>query len=173
MTVEFFRLKTSDCTHDDSGNPISPNAGDFPYGTSCNITCSVEEGPFSPLRGGSANNIYVIPVPDRLTFGMASLLAAACCIPAIIWLVSMVKKILVINWKICVSSRDPSDYIEGTNGATDEKMEKINGLINLFLRAVEVPVLSAIAFAILIIGERNFSSVPVRYQIEPMTTIGR
>lgn len=85
----------------------------------------------------------------------------------------MGKKILVINWKTCVSSRDPREYIEGTNGATDEKMEQINGLINLFLEAVEIPVLSAIALAILIIGERNFWSVPVGYQIEPIATIGK
>jgi hypothetical protein len=68
---------------------------------------------------------------------------------------------------------DPSEYIKGTNGATDERMENINGLINLFLRAVEIPVLSAIAFAIIIIGERNFWSVPVGYQIEPIATIGK
>jgi hypothetical protein len=131
------------------------------------------QGPFSPLRGGSANNIYVIPAPDKLTFGMGSLLAAACCIPAIIWLVSMGKKLLVFNWKICVSSRDPSEYIEGTNGANNEKIEQINGLINLFLRAVEVPALSAIVLVVLIIGEKNFWSVPVGYQIEPIATIGK
>ncbi|KAK5028767.1 hypothetical protein LTS07_006146 [Exophiala sideris] len=39
---------------------------------------------------GSANNIYVIPAPDKLTFNAGTLLSAACCIPAIL--------LLIINW---------------------------------------------------------------------------
>jgi hypothetical protein len=45
------------------------------------LTCSETQGPFSPLRGGAANEIFVIPIPHRLTFNTAMLLAAGFCIP--------------------------------------------------------------------------------------------
>lgn len=176
LTVEFFRLKTSDCTHDDSGNPISPDAGEFPYGTTCGLTCSVDQGPFSPMRGGSANNIYVIPAPDKLTFGMATLLAAACCIPAVLSLITMWNKILEDNWKKRFGKRDEDEWIdmliEGTNGATIENMRRVNDLIKTFLSAVEFCVFGVAALAILIIGEVNFFSSQVYYQSEPMSAIG-
>jgi hypothetical protein len=178
LTVEFFRLKTVDCTHDDFGNPIRPNAGDFfSYNTTCGLTCSTQQGPYSPLRGGSTNNIYVIPAPDRLTFNMATLLAAACCIPAILSLISMWNKILEINWKTRFGNKDEDERInqpiEGTNGATLGKMKGINSLIKMFLSAVEIPLFSAAVLAILIIGERNFFSTQVWYQTEPIASIGR
>jgi hypothetical protein len=177
LTVEFFRIKTSDCTHDDSGNPISPNAGEFPYKATCGLTCSVEQGPHSPMRRGSANNIYVIPAPDKLTFDTATLLAAGCCIPAILSLMSMWNKILEINWKTRFGDTDEDERadepIEGTNGATIGKMRGVNALIRLFLSAVEIPLFGAAVLAILIIGERNFFSSQVRYQTEPIASIGR
>jgi hypothetical protein len=168
LTVEFYRIKTADCTHDDSGNPISLNATAFPYdeNPTCGLTCSVEKGPRSPMRGGSANNIYVIPAPDKLTFGMATLLAAACCIPAILMLIS--------TWnKIYKNNGDEDEKIEGTNGATIGRMNKVNDIIRSFLSVVEILVFSGAVLAILSIGERNFFSHPVRYQTEPMASIGR
>jgi hypothetical protein len=172
LTVEFFQLKTSDCTHDDSSNPISPNAGEFPYRTTCGLTCSVDQGPFSPMRGGLANNIYVIPAPDKLTFGMATLLAAASCIPAVLLLITMWNKILEINWEKRFGKRDDM-LTKGTNGATIENMRRINDLIKTFLSVVEVSMFGVAAFAIVIIGERNFFSSQVYYQSEPMAAIGR
>lgn len=177
LTVEFFRLQTSNCTPDQSGSPISLDPGKFPYGITCGLTCSVDNGPFSPMRGGSANNIYVIPAPDRLTFNMATLLAAACCIPAILSLITTWNKILEINWKKRFGKRDKEkrmdEPIEGTNGATIEKMKGINDLIKLFLSAVEVPVFGSAVLAIVVIGEWNFSSTQVHYQTEPIAAIGR
>jgi hypothetical protein len=124
------------------------------------------------MRGGSANNIYVIPAPDKLTFGAATLLAAACCIPAILSMVSMWNKILEINWK--TRFEEPTNEpIEGTNGATVEKMKGINSLIRSFLSAVEIPVFGLAVLAILIVGEMNFFSQQLRYQSEPMAAIGR
>jgi hypothetical protein len=165
LTVEFLRLNTSDCTHDDSGNPISPNAGEFPYGTTCGLTCSVDQGPFSPIRGGSANNIYVIPAPDKLTFGMATLLAAACCIPAVLSLITMWYKILENSWKKRFGKRDKDKRINNIRWAND--------LIKTFLSAVVVSVFGVAALAVVIIGEMNFFSSQVYYQNEPMAAIGR
>jgi len=125
----------------------------------------------------SANNIYVIPVPDKLTFGTATVLSAACCIPAILSLISMWFKILETNWKAHSRAGDhgqPTDApIEGTNGATISGMKDINSVIRRYLRALQVPVFVAAILAILIIGERNFFSPQVDYMTEPIATIGR
>jgi hypothetical protein len=140
--------------------------------------CSTGQGPHSPLRGGSANNIYVIPAPDadKLTFDTVVLLAAACCIPAILSLVSMWMKILEINWKSRFGNNEdePIDQtISGTNNATVGKMNEVNSLVRTFLSAVEIPVFGAAILAIVIMGERNFFSSQVRYQTEPIASIGR
>ncbi|TVY42397.1 hypothetical protein LCER1_G009272, partial [Lachnellula cervina] len=177
LTVEFFRIKSTDCTHADDGTPISPHASDFPYGASCGLICDTDRGPFSPMRGGSANNIYVIPAPERLTFGTATLFSAACCIPAILSLVSMWNKILEVNWKTRFGEPEEEEQrnetIAGTNGATIEKMKGVNAMIRSFLSAVEVPVFGAAILALLIIGERNFFSKQVQYQTEPWANVGQ
>ena len=160
LTVEFFRTNASDCTHDESGHPISPTVGEFRYGTLCGLSCSVKDGPHSPLRRGSANNIYVIPSPDKLTFATATLLAAACCVPAILSLVSIWNKILKDNWKI--------HY-----GVEDETERAPSRLLELILRRIEIAIFVAAVLAILTIGERNFFSAQVFYQTEPIASIGR
>ncbi|KFY69429.1 hypothetical protein V496_00253 [Pseudogymnoascus sp. VKM F-4515 (FW-2607)] len=174
LTVQFFRLSTSDCIHDELGNPVSPNASEFNYNTTCGLICDTERGPYSPMRGGSANDIYVIPAPNILTFGMGTLMSAACCIPAILSLISMWYKILEIKWKARFGDPDEEDkVIDGTNGATNAAMMGVKNQIRKFLLVVEIPVFGAAVLAILIIGERNFFSEPVRYQTEPMASIGQ
>ncbi|GJN81595.1 hypothetical protein PLIIFM63780_005130 [Purpureocillium lilacinum] len=180
LTVEFYRIGTSSCSEKEAGIPIPRDTHRFPYGnTTCGLVCSVTEGPFSPMRGGSAKDIYVIPAPDGLTFGTATLIAAACCVHAILWLASMMDKILEINFK-SVSLRfmeretdgQLNDPIEGTNGATIGSMKKVNHMVRMFLSVVAVPVFGGAGLAILIIGERNFFSPQVKYQNEPWASIG-
>ncbi|KAI0126025.1 hypothetical protein BJ170DRAFT_458380 [Xylariales sp. AK1849] len=177
LTVEFYRASTSDCTHDDAGKPIN-NARDFPYnGFKCNLPCDIDQ-PYSPMRTDSANNIYVIPAPSIVPFGTGTLLAAACCIPAILSLVSMWNKILEINWKKLFGRGDDSESsdepIEGTNGATTGKMKIVNEDIKKYLKvAIEVPVFGGAILTILISGELNFFSPQVSYQTEPIASIGQ
>lgn len=98
--------------------PIS--ARDFQYGTeSCNLNCSVDTGPFSPMRGGSANNIYVIPAPDKLTFNAATLLAAACCVPALLLLISNWNKIREINALEAKRLKEKTDIDVGDQQSTE------------------------------------------------------
>lgn len=174
--MSFFRLETSDCHIDNNGNPVSLNRDKFLYGTTCGLICSPEHGPHSPLREGSANDINVIPAPHIFTFGMGTLFAAGCCIPAILSLVFMWTKILDINWKTRFGDHDTAqkihEPIEGTNGATIETMTRVNKAMRIFSSAVEVPVFGAAILAILIIGERNFFSRSMRYETEPLATIG-
>jgi len=84
LCVEFYRATAVECKAkiDDDGRPITNAASEFPYGkTNCGLRCSDKDGPFSPLRGGAASEIFVIPVPKRLTFNAGMLLAAGFCIP--------------------------------------------------------------------------------------------
>jgi hypothetical protein len=175
LAIEFYRLNTVDCTHDDAGNPVSPDPSKFGYNTTCNLTCSTDDGPFSPMRGGSANNIYVIPAPTLLTFGAATLISAACCVPAVLNMITMWNKVLEANWTRFRESRrkDDNKEIEGTNNATHGQMKVINEMVRGFLGVVEIGVFGGAVMAILIIGENNFFSYPVRYMTEPMATIGR
>ncbi|KAI5206729.1 hypothetical protein E4T39_02387 [Aureobasidium subglaciale] len=125
---------------------------DFNYGeTNCTLVCTAELGPFSPMRKEAANNIYVIPAPTRLTFGTVTLLCAACCIPAILSLISMWNKILEINWKSrsgVVAEKDPEE----------RKVRDINALIKRFLNVIEAPLFGLAVVVILILGEINLFS---------------
>lgn len=179
LTVEFYRLEPIPCRYGDDGQRISPalGPGNFPYDNAkCGLVC-VPDDPHSTMRGGAAKDVHVIPAPDVLNFGTATLLAAACCIPAILSMVSMWNKILEINWKRHWGNDEPEErldeQIEGTNGATVGKMRHVNGVIRMFLSAIEAPLLVAAVLAILIVGELNFFSTPVYYETEPMASIGR
>lgn len=125
------------------------------------------------MRGGSADDVYVVPAPDILTFGMATLMSAACCIPAVLSLISMWYKILEIKWKTSFGDGgEENKIIDGTNGATNAAMMRVKNQVRKFMLAVEIPVFGAAVLAILIIGERNFFSAQVRYKTEPMASIG-
>jgi hypothetical protein len=180
--VEFIRIDTRLCQYDDSGNPIPPDLRQFPYGNAtCGFPCYVGPGPngqgfSSPLRQDSTNNIYIIPEPDRLTFNTATLMAAGCCLPAILSLISMWNKILEINWKTRnneEAERRENEFITGTNGATLKEMKSLNVYLRKFLSAVEIPVFGAAVLAILVLGERNFFSPQVAYQTEPIASVGK
>lgn len=179
LTVEFYRTETSSCTKNNAGQPISPHPSAFPYNENpnCGLTCSISAGPYSPIRGGSANNIYVIPAPGLFTFGTATLLAAACCIPAVLSLIFMWNKILEINWKTRYGRRQDEEArldapLSGTNGATERNLRDVNNTIRSFLSVVEVPLFGGAVLAILVIGEMNLFSTQLRYQTEPISSIG-
>ncbi|CAG8233728.1 unnamed protein product [Penicillium olsonii] len=179
LIVEFMRLEgipvpgsaTAACINWASGK------GQFPYGDECDLRCSPDDGPTSSLREGSTDNIYVVPTPDRLSFNTTTLLAAACCIPAILSLVSMWIKIMDHNWEKLSSGRrkqqKPDEFIKGTNGATVTQMTRIGERIKDAMSLIEIPVMAAAVLAILIKGEMNFWSRQVYYQTEPITSIGQ
>jgi hypothetical protein len=118
------------------------------------------------MRQDAANNIYVIPAPTRLTFGTVTLLCAACCIPAILTLLSMWNKILEINWKSRYGSPTEKDPEE-------TKTKDINNLIKRFLNVIEAPIFGIAVVVILILGEINLFSQEVRFQTEPIASIGK
>ncbi|KAK4098007.1 hypothetical protein N658DRAFT_518282 [Parathielavia hyrcaniae] len=173
LTVEFFRADSSPCSDDGSGQPLY-RGSKFPYGdTTCGLICSVEEGPHSPMRKGSANDIYVIPTPHVFRFGAATLVAAGCCVPGILSSVSTWDKIVRTNWAKKFGAPDADQVIEGTNGATIGGMKDVNNVIRRLLSVVEIPMLGGAVLALIIIGERNFWSGPVQYQTEPPANIGQ
>lgn len=127
----------------------------------------------SPMRRGAANNIYVIPAPEKLDFGLAVLLAAACCVHAILWLVVMLDKIVEVRRRRRSGITDDNVPLKGTNGATRAMMKGVNNRISFYRNMVMVPVYLGAGLAMLIAGERNFWSPQVKYQTEPMASIGK
>ncbi|KAJ5445130.1 Transcription factor [Penicillium cf. griseofulvum] len=177
LIVEFMRLEPIPCP---SGDPASiywastggPNGGEFKFDSNCGLPCT-ENGPISPLRRGAADNIYVIPVPSELTFNAATLIAAACCIPAILSLVSMWIKILDEKFLKGKYKQKPDELIEGTNGATVSHMTGITKVIKKWLTIVGLPLFAAAVLAILVKGEMNFWSFQMMHQTEPIQSIGQ
>ena len=66
-----------------------------------------------------------------------------------------------------------NEPIEGTNGATIREMRGIDSKIRYFLSVVEAPVFGGLVLAIVVIGELNFFSTQVNYQIEPIGSVGK
>lgn len=173
LCVEFSRVTATDCSQTDTGQPLTLK--NFPYGeTTCNLVCSEDEGPFSPMRGGSAMNIYVIPVPSALSFNAAMLIAAGVCIPAILSLIFTLDKILQSSYwtrrkTMPNSEAPPSDAIKLTAG----EIRGINNTVARFLSVIEIPLFGGLVLAITIAGEINFFSPQMMYMTEPMASIGR
>ncbi|OHE92381.1 hypothetical protein CORC01_12308 [Colletotrichum orchidophilum] len=169
LAVEFYRSNSIPCYQDDNGRPISPNPREFPYGDSplCGLTCSQTAGPFSRLRQKAASEIFVVPRPNELRFGNAMFLAVACCVPAIISLISMRNKIVITDW------------IKKQNGPQKEKEKEIEESKDLhrtfsgFLNLIEVFVFGGAALAILILGEINLWSPQMDYHTEPFGSVGQ
>lgn len=171
LCVEFSRVAVTDCSDKDADVSHLTRVN-FPYGVeTCGLVCSEADGPFSPMRGGSANNIYVIPVPRKVTFNAAMLIAAGVCIPAILSLIFTWDKILEINWKKRSKPERLDEAVEGVN-ITRGEMKGINDKVTLFLSVIEIPLFGGAVIAILIAGELNFFSKQLRYQTEPMASIG-
>ncbi|OBT82574.1 hypothetical protein VE02_08431 [Pseudogymnoascus sp. 03VT05] len=156
LLVEFLRAQAFLCKQDELENPISPDPRKFPYNTTCGLTCSVEAGPFSPLPEGSGNNIYVIPAPNKLTFGTATLFAAAGCVQVILSLMSMWRSTLELNWQ------------QRFGGKEEQSLDD-----RIFLRAISLPFFIAALLAVIVISERNLFSSQLRYQTEPIASIGQ
>ena len=182
LAIEFYRVQTESCPYTDSTRSmaVSPNPSDFPYGedTNCGLVCSPDAGPYSSMRDGAADNIYVIPAPTSMTFGTATLLAAACSLFAILCLISMLGQVLQYNWHRVFGSKDEYDdgcdeTVGGTNSADRETMARINSTIGYYLKMTAIPVFGGAGAAILILGEINLFSKQVRYQTEPMASIGQ
>ncbi|GIZ48708.1 hypothetical protein CKM354_001175800 [Cercospora kikuchii] len=162
LTVEFYRINGFRCLEDDAGNPLSSNPNLFPYEkASCGVICNEDQGPFSPLRGGSAKNIYLIPAPTKLNFNAATLLSAACCLPAILLCVSTWLNILEINYKRIFGDAEPLGEVRG------------HFIVKLIRRYAITVIFGGAVLTILVLGERNLFSKEVDYQTEPLANVGQ
>lgn len=130
------------------------------------------------MRGGAADNVYVIPAPSVLTFGTTTLLTAACCVHAILCLLSMWIKV-VTSWKRNSRNKkatsediDTEEVADEGTGATKSMVESINKTIGHYLSMVAIPIFGGAGVAIVIVGELNFFSRQVRYQTETMASVG-
>jgi hypothetical protein len=67
------------------------------------------------------------------------------------------------------SEKSPAD---DANADAKKQLRSMNELVTSFLSLVEIPVFGSAVFALLIFSERSFWSPQVRYQTEPIATIG-
>jgi hypothetical protein len=160
LCVEFYRVTPMGCSLDDYEH------------ARCNLTCSEDNGPSSPLRGGAAGNVYIIKVPRILTFNASMLLAASFCIPAILSLVFTWDKVLEINWKRRKYVEELDARIEGANITVGE-LKGINKVVRMFLSVLEIPLFGGVILTIIGVGEANFFSPQMLYMTEPMAAIGK
>lgn len=123
------------------------------------------------MRGGAAANVNVIPVPRILTFNASMLLSAGFCIPAILGLIFTWDKILEINWKRRREAERLDEQVSGANITVGE-MKGINNVVRVFLSVIEIPLFGGVILTIIGVGEANFFSSQVRYDTEPMASIG-
>ncbi|KAI7265044.1 hypothetical protein KC345_g8607 [Hortaea werneckii] len=134
LIVEFFRTETFHCTHDDSGNKISSDPDRFPLGhASCGLICDQDRGPFSPVRGGSADNIYIVPAPTKLNNHAAILVAAACCIPGVLLAASLGFQLFKNSWatrwgKGALNMRASIVLVQPNDGLSQPLMELLEPL---------------------------------------------
>jgi hypothetical protein len=159
---------TTSCTFDPSVGVIQNTPRLFPFNdnqnpTFCGIVCNQNAPPFSPIRRGAQNNIYVIPSPTRFPFGEAMLFSAACCIPAILSLVAFFYQIKEFDWR---------NNRENVTDSRTDTIKKADNTTGELMKRVDIPVFSSVILAILIIGEYNFWSVQVNWQTEPIATVG-
>lgn len=88
----------------------------------------------------------------------------------------MTEKVFKNNWISRFGTRaddaQADEPISGTNGATKGTMKGVNDMVRFFLSVAAVPVFGGAGLAILIVGEINFFSSPVNYQVEPLASIG-
>jgi hypothetical protein len=80
-------------------------------------------------------------------------------------------KILEINWKRRREAENLNEPVEGANVTVGE-LKGINSVVRMFLSVVEIPVFGGAVTATLAFGEANFFSPQVRWQTEPMASIG-
>lgn len=172
LCVEFYRVTPTDCNINVNATSPRGSAAFLQLQPSCNLTCSESAGPKSLLRGGSAADIYVVPVPQILTFNAGMLLAAGFCIPAILSLVFTWDKVLQANWRRRRHVEELDARIEGANMTVGE-LRNINHLVRSFLTVIEIPLFGAVILALIGIGEANFFSPQMRFMTEPMGSFGK
>ncbi|KAI8933745.1 hypothetical protein NX059_009459 [Plenodomus lindquistii] len=173
ICVEFYRVTPTECSSDLNNGTLHFDVAHFPYGNvQCDMKCSEKDGPFSPMRGGAAGNVNIVPVPRVLTFNAGMLLAAGFCIPAILSLVFTWDKILEINWRRRAPVEKQDDVIEGAN-MTVRELKGVNNVVRKFLGVIEIPLFGGVIITLIGVGEANFFSPQIRYDTEPMASIGQ
>lgn len=86
----------------------------------------------------------------------------------------MWNKVVTRRWMHGWRRSDNTNSVKSlTDPANMTLTEKINERIGYFLSMVAVPVFGGAGVAIVIVGELNFFSPQVRYQTEPMASVGK
>lgn len=182
LIVAFYRATPQPCL-DSNGNNVTvvafQAAGNNESQTICSPTCSI----WTIIRKDTTNaSQWVIAPNTGMTFNTATLLCAACCIPAILSLLSVWQKVMHLSWiKRFRRRSDTAGDNDGQPALTDEQRREredrederwMDKKIRMVLGLVERIVFTVCIMAIVVLGERNFWSKQMRSGVEPMTAIG-
>ncbi|KAH6669193.1 hypothetical protein F5X68DRAFT_216378 [Plectosphaerella plurivora] len=158
LAVEFFRATPRSCPG-------------FQYGkeNSCDFICSEDEGPHSPLRQGAASDIYVVEAPTLLSFRAGVLLSAGCCVHAIVWMLYMLEKILREEERNRVESGESRLFPMLSHRTSSFAVSKRTPIKTRIILVA----FGAVGLALLVVGERNFHSKPLTFEIELISGVGQ
>ncbi|KAH8668415.1 hypothetical protein BX600DRAFT_548767 [Xylariales sp. PMI_506] len=177
LTIEFYRSEPADCRLDNHGNSISPDWGSFPYGeASCSLPCPPDNELVYTLRLSSADRTHIVPAPQMLPFHLVALLAAACCIPAVLSLVYSGTQIFHARQqgvfghvRSFMNDMDKRINLPSLYGSSPYR----NYTIRIFIDLIEVYLAGIFTFIILILGEMNLWSPQVKFDTEPLSSVGQ
>jgi hypothetical protein len=99
---------------------------------------------------------------------MGTLFAAACCVPAVLSIVSIYNKIVETKQKKKRQGTTPGETPE----VSPEMIDRTNKIIRSLLSVVEIPVFAGAVLALVILGEINFWSTQVNYMTERIAAVG-
>ncbi|KZV75586.1 hypothetical protein PENSPDRAFT_73133 [Peniophora sp. CONT] len=151
--------------------------------------CALQCGSaFSPIRQDPQNPAQYILVPHKgMTLDTATLLCAACCIPALLSLIVMWQKVVRTNWQLLYGHTPAEDTPAGvalpspmspeTGSAREIRLrrdeKKMDAIIKRGLNLVERIVYCVCILTIVVLGEENFWSPETRLGVEPMSSVGQ
>lgn len=82
---------------------------------------------------------------------------------------SMWRSTLELNWQQRFGEKE--EQVEGVR--VQKSTGELDKYTKIFLQAISVPLFIAALLAVIVIGERNLFSSQLRYQTEPIASIGR
>lgn len=116
--------------------------------------------------------------PGVVPFGTATLLSTGCCSLVTLALVRNWSEILRLNWELRFSSgkgaTGSGEPLEGAPGTPKETTtRRVNQRPRSFQSMISVPFLFGLFFTMLVLGELNLFSLPLRYGTEPISSVAK
>jgi hypothetical protein len=189
LIVAFYRASPEPCLDSQDNNVTVSNFTNVTSSQASQVICTPQCNYTTVIRTDPSNPSQWVLAPNRgMTINTATLLCAACCIPAILSLISVWQKVMHISWIKRWTRRPntPDTVGGGTNekppeGLTLEELHErtirdderwMDKKIRLVLGLVERIVFTVCILAIVILGEINLWSPQMRAGVEHINGVG-